>query len=90
MKKILNNTSRGLWIFLAAVFFLSACNKDIDNNPDNQGTPPDYVTKVSSNIKGFVTNENNEAVNGALVNAGGVSAVTDEYGYFSKIGRAHV
>jgi len=67
---------------LAAIFFFS-CQKDL-SSPDvgNFDTIPDLVTTVNSTVSGFVTDENNAAVMGADVNAGGMHATTDKYGYF--------
>ncbi len=42
----------------------------------------DFTTTISATISGFVTDENDSAINKATVQAGGVSVVTDKYGYF--------
>ena len=64
----------------AALFFFS-CQKDLDYITTN-GILPDFTTKVNSSVSGFVTDENNAAVLGASVTAGGFSTTTDKYGYF--------
>jgi hypothetical protein len=75
-----NKFTRAVIPAIAILFFFS-CQKDLDFVvPDHQ--LPDFVTKVTSSVSGFVTDENNLAVLGADVVAGGVHATTDKYGYF--------
>ncbi len=45
-------------------------------------TPPDLTTKIASAVAGFVTDENDMAVNGAIVQVGSTSTTTNKYGYF--------
>ncbi len=45
-------------------------------------TQPDLSTKIASSVSGFVTDENDAAVNGATVQFGSGSTSTDKYGYF--------
>ncbi len=76
------NLIRFLIPVIATLFFVS-CQKDL-TAPDT-GTVnliPDLTTKVNSSVSGFVTDENNLPVKDAVVNAGGLSAMTDKYGYF--------
>ncbi len=72
--------------FFISVFFLSAivtgCNKNDINEADDFPVPPDLTTKVSSSVSGFVTDENNQAVNLATVQVGIATVSTDKYGYF--------
>lgn len=68
-----------LFILSMALFF--SCRKDLDNNSQNQ--LPDLTTKVTAaSVSGFVTDENNAAVMGALVSVGSMSTTTDKYGFF--------
>jgi len=76
-------TKRSLYallIFTAVLFF--SCQKEfsIDNGSIDQST--DLVTKVSSSVSGFVTDDNNAAVMGATVQFGTSTITTDKYGYF--------
>jgi hypothetical protein len=74
-------------LFIATVvLFFSACQKNInefiDTGNNNQNPGPDLTTKVTSSVSGFVTNENDMPVVGAVVKAGAITTLTDEYGYF--------
>lgn len=70
-----------LLIFTLSIFF--SCQKDISNEGGGAiVTPPDLSTKVSSSISGFVTDENDAAVMGAIVQFGTSTITTDKYGYF--------
>ncbi len=67
------------------MFTIVSCQKQIDNlnnNTNNPSLPPDLSTKVFSSVSGFVTDENNDALNGASVSFGTATAVTDKFGYF--------
>lgn len=78
MKKITSS----VLIFLAfAGAVLFSCKKDDISIP--QPNLPDLQTRISSSVSGFVTDENNEEVPGALVRFGGSNTFTDAYGYFS-------
>ena len=74
------------FILAVAVLFFAACQKNInefiDSNNNNPQPGPDLTTKVRSTISGFVTNENDVPVVGAVVKAGSITTLTDEYGYF--------
>ena len=79
-------------ILIAAVFaFLGtiSCQKEINESFDSNGdntTPPtrtvDLTTRINSSVTGFVTDENDAAVNGATVRFGSATTTTDKYGYF--------
>ena len=69
-----------LLIVFTSMLFLS-CQKDL-NYITTDGVTPDLTTKVTSSVSGFVTDENNAAVKGASVTAGGISTTTDKYGFF--------
>ncbi len=74
--------SRFIIPVFATVLFLS-CQKELSNQGGgNPNVLPDLETKITSSVSGFVTDENNAAVMGSLVTAGGGSATTDKYGYF--------
>ncbi|MFT3908692.1 MAG: hypothetical protein QM737_04655 [Ferruginibacter sp.] len=51
-------------------------------NPDVPNKLPDLTTKVNSSVSGFVNNENNEALKGAVVKIGTATTFTNSYGYF--------
>ena len=67
---------------LFILFFLFSCKKTVDTNADNPNILPDLVTKVTSSVSGFVTDQNNSPVWGATVKVGTVNTTTDQYGYF--------
>ena len=65
---------------MLAVVTLFSCKKnDTPAGPDL----PDLETRVSSSVAGFVSDENDQPVSGAMVKVGTNTATTDEYGYFS-------
>lgn len=68
---------------LAVLFFLS-CQKEVSSDlGGSNNVAPDLSTKVTSSVSGFVIDENNAPVENAVVSAGGSTASTDKYGYFS-------
>lgn len=77
-------------LFFAGLVSLAGCKKnmvDEQYNPIINPVTPDFITKISAGINGFITDENGEAVEDAIVTAGIVTATTDEFGYF-KISNA--
>lgn len=74
-----------IYSILIAVFVMlfASCKKNTDTPSQPTGTSPDYTTKVRSSASGFVTNENDLPVAGAVVKMGISSATTDSKGYFS-------
>ncbi len=69
-------------IIALSVFFIS-CQKEFSGDGIDLGdTPPDLTTKITSSVAGFVTDENDVAVNGAAVQFGSSNATTDKFGYF--------
>ncbi len=70
--------------FIAVLsIFVVSCQKELSGNGFTiTETPPDLTTKITSSVSGFVTDENNAAVNGAAVQVGTSSTNTDKYGYF--------
>lgn len=86
MKKI---TSVLLKCF-AAVILISSCKKNqSDENYQETEEPviPVFTEKINTTVSGFIIDEEERPVGGAQVNAGTLSATTDEYGYF-KISNA--
>ncbi len=81
-----NHPKANSWKILLTIFSLAlifSCRKDNAALNDAPIIHPDFVTKVTAgNISGFVTNENNQAVQGASVKIGTATVTTDEYGYF--------
>jgi len=68
-------------IIVASIIIFSCRKNDIQIIiPDNSN--PDLVTKVTTTISGFVTNENDEAMSGAIVRVGSAFLTTDQFGYF--------
>jgi len=79
-------TQRIIFIFFASVLFAAAvfisCKKSNIDVPFINGNPPDLTTQVKSSVSGFVTDENDQAVNLGTVQVGTVTTTTDKYGYF--------
>jgi uncharacterized protein (TIGR02145 family) len=71
-----------LYFFLSVSITIFSCKKnDIQIIiPDNSN--PDLVTKVTATISGFVTDENDDALQGAIVRVGSAFLNTDQFGYF--------
>ncbi len=64
--------------------FIVSCQKELSSGGFTvTETPPDLVTKISSSVSGYVTDEMDAAVQGATVQVGGTSTTTDKYGYFA-------
>ena len=85
MNKMLfsKNLLKTLLLCLTMAGFV-ACNKDLSNEtPVNNTGSADLTTTVSTSVNGYVIDENNHAVMGAMVKAGTATTVTDKYGYFS-------
>ncbi|MFT3912436.1 MAG: hypothetical protein QM737_23615 [Ferruginibacter sp.] len=80
------------FLILLAGLTLNSCHKNADLSPvtpviPNQ--PPDLSTKIITSVSGFVINENDQPVGGAMVKFGISTATTDNTGYF-KIENAEV
>lgn len=74
-------------LFVSAAAFLSvfivSCQKELSGNGFTvTETLPDLTSRINSSVSGFVTDENNAAVEGASVVVGGINTTTDKYGYF--------
>lgn len=67
-----------------SLFLFISCQKELSEGPLTPvvTTPVDLSTRVTSSVSGFITNENDEAVQAATVKVGNQTIVTDEYGYF--------
>lgn len=66
-------------LMLVLMCLFNACKKS-----DSVGgeTPPDLVSRVNASASGYVTNENNQPVQGATVKMGASTTTTDEFGFF--------
>jgi hypothetical protein len=82
----MKKTVFSLLLILICSFFY-ACRKDFANEryTANISEPmkTDLGVMITTSVTGFVTDENNAPVNGALVTAGAVSTLTNQYGYFN-------
>ncbi len=67
-------------LLTASIIFSEGCKK-ADSPTLPQG--PDFETKMRIKIEGFVTDENNTPLGGALVKAGAATVISNQYGYFS-------
>lgn len=82
MKKLILATK----IFIVSAILLIACKKEtsFENSKSGiEGISIDLSKKINTNVVGFVTDESGKPVSGAIASAGGVTATTDEFGYFS-------
>src|ERR1043165_4695902 len=68
-------------LVIFALLFLFSCKKDI-NNQNHNSEAPDLTTKTNTSVSGFVTDENDQPVNGASVKAGTANTTTNQFGYF--------
>lgn len=66
-------------VILSLIFY--ACQKELTSEGITLNAP-DFTKKVSSSVSGFVTDENDGAVKGAVVFMGGTNTTTDKYGFF--------
>ncbi len=82
MSILKKNWYQPLTAMFVVLFFLS-CQKGLNDTP-NPVNPivPDLTSKVVSSVSGFVTDENDAAMQGASVKVGIMNATTDEYGFF--------
>jgi hypothetical protein len=67
--------------FFIILFFIS-CKKSLNENIDSNNTPPDLVTKITSSVSGYVTDQYDVAIVAADVKVGTSNTTTDRYGYF--------
>src|SRR5699024_8225092 len=70
-----------LIIFLFSALFFCACKKN-DLGVDLPAELPDFSTRITASASGFVTDENDLPVAGALVKMGTGTTTTDEFGFF--------
>jgi hypothetical protein len=75
------------WVFPIAIALITigviSCQKDLSGDIPNNAPLPDLTSKVASTVSGFVTDENNAAVQGASVQVGNITVTTDAFGYFA-------
>ena len=74
-----------LAIIFSCIFFLSACKKNsVDEQYIETVHPviPDLSTQVIASVAGFITDEQGNAITGAIVKGSAVTVTTDDYGYF--------
>lgn len=84
MKNFISRSFKNLLTLLLASITLWSCQKDLDETlVDNINQVPNLTTKINSSVSGFVVDENNQAVAGALVVVYDKTTTTDDYGYFS-------
>ena len=69
-------------IAIPLLFFFS-CQKELSEESNGlSGTLPDFTTKVSSSVTGFITDENDLPIANALVSMGAATTASDKYGLF--------
>ncbi len=80
---------RKWWLFLSALAisaaFLQGCKKNVSEErftPIIKPYTPDFTTTVNAAAKGFITDENGNALENATVKGGNITVTTDKYGYF--------
>jgi hypothetical protein len=69
-------------LFLLAAILFFSCQKTLDFENVDDAVTVDVSTKINSTVSGFVTDENNASVMGAIVQFGTSISTTDKYGYF--------
>jgi hypothetical protein len=67
---------------LITILFFFSCQKSGTNDNIITPLPPDLSSKVNTSVSGFVTDDNNAAVQGATVKVGIITSTTDQYGFF--------
>lgn len=78
-----------LILIAAATLMVSSCRKNYAEEqyiPTTDPIKPDLTVKITGSVAGFVNDENNKPVAGAVVKAGDKQTTTDEYGYFKIAG----
>ncbi|MGC4102980.1 carboxypeptidase-like regulatory domain-containing protein [Ferruginibacter sp.] len=80
-------TTKKIFILFTAALLLAvtSCRKNFSEEQyvaTQDSIKPDIAVTINATITGFVSDENNAAIAGALVTAGDKSVTTDEYGYF--------
>jgi hypothetical protein len=85
MKIFLSRDDKNLLKFIPFFFiilFFISCKKSLNENIDSNNTPPDLVTKITSSVSGYVTDQYDVAIVAADVKVGTSNTTTDRYGYF--------
>ncbi len=81
-----NGTLKNAWRLLVMIglWGMVSCQKELNEFPEEPTLPTaDLTTRVNASVSGFVTNETNAPVEGAIVQFGSAQTTTDEYGFFS-------
>ncbi len=76
---------KNLTVLLLAIFITVAyisCQKQLAGDGITITTPVDDQTLTGASVQGYVTNENGQPVNGAMVISGTANTTTDVKGYF--------
>lgn len=69
--------------FVFSLLFFLSCQKELSVESNGlSGSVPDFTTKVSSSVTGFITDENDLPVANALVSMGSAITESDKYGLF--------
>ncbi len=71
--------------FIFVLAFFTACKKNMvteEYTPFINPVIPDFSTQINAAVKGFITDENGNALRDAIVKGGAVTVSTNEYGYF--------
>ncbi len=82
MKKIIQY----IILITIGVIGISSCKKNFSQETFIQTvnpTIPDFATQINAGVNGFITDENNNAVQGATVHAGAITITTNQFGYFN-------
>lgn len=70
-------------LIIAPLLFFFSCQKELSDESNGlSGTLPDFTTKVSSSVTGFITDENDLPIANALVSMGSATTASDKYGLF--------
>jgi hypothetical protein len=75
---------RKIFFILGLLSIYTACHKDFDSGEKVTTTTfmPEIITQVNGSVLGYVYDDNNMPVEGALVEIYGASTKTDKYGVF--------
>ncbi len=77
-----------IWLFLVLV--LAGCRKDVNTTTTTEHIPEPYIIEgyeptvlnVTTSLRGLVQDENQQAVEGALVKMGTLTTTTNKFGHF--------
>lgn len=71
------------FVILILSLFMSSCQREEMDNTVMQQVGGDPMVRVEGSVSGYVSDENDAPVEGALVNLNGITAETNEFGYFT-------